>query len=82
MQVENDSSPSNLTPPARTPVGLFLFCGLWYDTNKAFPQGGRCPEGADEGGLPAANREWVAAADRPLIRPFHGQLPPKGKPLT
>ncbi len=49
MQVENDSSPSNLTPPARTPVGLFLFCGLGYDTNKAFPLGGRCPEGADEG---------------------------------
>ena len=41
MQVEKDSSPSNLTPPARTPVGLFLFYGLWYDTNKAFPLKGK-----------------------------------------
>ena len=40
MQAENDSSPSNLTPPARTPVGLFLLAGLWYDDNKAFPGGG------------------------------------------
>jgi len=35
-----DSSPSNLALPARTPVGLFLLAGLWYDDNKAFPGGG------------------------------------------
>ena len=29
-------------------MGLFLLAGLWYDDNKAFPGGGRCPEGADE----------------------------------
>ena len=25
--------------------GAFLFCGLWYDTNKAFPQGEGAPKG-------------------------------------
>ena len=46
---------------------------------KPSPKGEGAPKGRMRGGLPAANREWVAAADRPLIRPFHGQLPPKGE---
>ena len=48
---------------------------------KPSPKGEGAPKGRMRGGLPAANREWVAAADRPPIRPFHGQLPPRGKPF-